>query len=100
MATQGSSFIDFGAFPGTDTATATITGQASILATSLVEVWASFDASLSDVHTEDELQMLVGYVRFAVPKTLIVAATGFTVTAVCDDGSRMWGRIPFNWVWN
>jgi hypothetical protein len=98
MGAQVTGFVNFGAFPGKDRATATVTGQTGIVAGSAVEAWANYDAALSDVHSEDELLMLTGYVRFSAPKSGITAGTGFTVVAMCDN-DNMWGRIPFNAVW-
>lgn len=75
MGAQGTATIDFGAFPGKSDASATITGQAGILAGSLVEAWlyptATTDHS-ADEHLVETLSIKAGN---------IVAGTGFTVYA-------------------
>jgi len=76
MGAQGTTTIDFGAFPGSSHATVAVTGQASILAGSLVEAWL-FPAATAD-HTADEhvvetIKVMAGDV---------VAGTGFTVYAL------------------
>lgn len=76
MGAQGTATIDFGAFPGSSHATVAVTGQASILAGSLVEAWL-FPATTAD-HTADEhvvesIKVMAGDV---------VAGTGFTIHAL------------------
>jgi hypothetical protein len=73
MGAQGTTTIDFGAFPGKTDATATITGQASILSGSLVEAWI-FPVATAD-HTADE-HMLETFKVFAGN---VSAGVGFTI---------------------
>jgi hypothetical protein len=73
MASTGTTTLDFGAFPGkSDTSTA-VTGQASIVAGSLVEAWirpvATADHT-ADEHMVETLKVVAGN---------IVAGTGFTI---------------------
>lgn len=79
MGASGSVEVNFGAFPGQSDASATIIGQAAILAGSLVEAWimprATADHS-EDEHTVEPLR------AFALN---IVAGTGFTVRVVNDN---------------
>lgn len=116
MGAQGTATVDFGAWPGSDEATVTVTGQASILAGSLVEAWlfptATADHS-ADEHRLDGPQIIAGNV---------VAGTGFTIYAqpqlppvVMPDPmnngsgslkqntkgkSRIYGTWTVAWVWN
>jgi hypothetical protein len=73
MAAQGTTTIDFGAFPGSPDASVTVTGQGSITATSLVEAWimptATADHS-ADEHWADPPRVMAG---------TIVNGTGFTI---------------------
>jgi hypothetical protein len=52
MATQGTTTVDFGAFPGASDASVAVTGQTSITGTSLVEAWL-YPTATAD-HTADE----------------------------------------------
>jgi len=70
---QGTTLLNFGAFPGVSDAVVTVIGQTSILAASLVESWI-FPASTAD-HSADE-HMLETIKVFAGN---IVAGTGFTI---------------------
>lgn len=90
--------IDFGAFPGTDTATLAITGQAGVLATSNFQAELRADASASDIHSEDDLMRLKSEIEFCIPQTLVVAGTGYTIKAVCSG--PLWGIIPIFTIWN
>jgi hypothetical protein len=76
MAGQGTATLDFGAFPGASDASVAVTGQAGILAGSLVEAWL-FPAATAD-HTADEhwvetIEVMAGNV---------VAGTGFTIYGI------------------
>jgi hypothetical protein len=112
LGAQGTSTINFGSFPGTADTSVTVTGQASILAGSLVEAWiiptATGDHS-ADEHWVDPPRVMAGNV---------VAGTGFTIYAtsrgdsaratVPADGRRseftsnpaLYGQWTVAWVWN
>lgn len=74
MGAQGTTTVNFGAMPGTDLATVTVTGQAGIVAGSSVEAWM-FPKGTAD-HSVDE--QVVEPIDCTV--TAITAGTGFTVT--------------------
>ena len=76
MGAQGTTTINFGAFPGSSDASVAVTGQASILGTSLVEAWL-LPAATAD-HTADE--HLVETIKVVAGN--IVPGTGFTIYAV------------------
>lgn len=116
MGAQGTAELDFGAWPGRDDATVTVTGQASITGTSLVECWifptATTDHS-TDEHFLDAPEVMAGSV---------VAGTGFTIRGKGRTGlqfepqafnggygallprpsndNRVWGKWTVAWVWN
>lgn len=120
MGAQGTATLDFGAFPGASDAAVAITGQASILAGSLVEAWL-FPAATAD-HTADE--HLVETLRVMAGN--VVAGVGFTVygvnvsqlnepllpgRAVANQintvlptiggvGTLLYGAWNVGWVWN
>ncbi len=72
MGAQGTTTVDFGAFPGASHATFTVTGQTSILSGSLVEAWI-VPIATSD-HSADE--HILAPLRVFVSD--VVAGTGFT----------------------
>jgi hypothetical protein len=76
MGATGTATLDFGAFPGASDASVAVTGQAAIVAGSLVEAWlrpaASADHS-ADEHLIETIKVVAGN---------IVAATGFTIYGV------------------
>ena len=116
MGAQGTVEIDFGAFPGADTASVAVTGQGSIASNSLVEVWvfptATTDHSV-DEHIYDAPDVIAGNV---------VAGTGFTaygksreppqiVPDVINGGkgplvdniqntAKPYGKYTLAWCWN
>lgn len=73
MGAQNTTTINFGAFPGSYDCSVVVTGQASILAGSLVEAWI-FPTATAD-HTADEHLMTEIKVRAGN----VVAGVGFTI---------------------
>lgn len=73
MGASGTTTLDFGAFPGASHATVAVTGQASIVAGSLVEAWLRPVATAD--HTADE-HMVETIKVYAAD---IIAGTGFTI---------------------
>jgi hypothetical protein len=79
MGAQGNTTVNFGAFPGSAEASATITGQAGIVAGSCVEAWIRPEASgdhSADEHRAEAIRVLAGD---------IVAGAGFTIYAMNDN---------------
>jgi hypothetical protein len=75
MSGQGTTTVNFGAFPGSSDTTVAVTGQAGILAGSLVEAWMYPTATAdhtADEHWVETIQVVAGN---------IVAGTGFTIYA-------------------
>jgi hypothetical protein len=73
MGAQGTTTINFGAFPGGYDTSVAVTGQASITGTSLVEAWI-FPTATAD-HSADEHLMTEIKVRAGN----VVAGVGFTI---------------------
>jgi len=112
MGAQGTTTVNFGAFPGTADTSVAITGLTSILSSSLVEAWiiptATADHS-ADEHWVDPPRVVAGNV---------VAGVGFTIYATARDdngfptqpanGRRqeftntnaLYGQWTVAWVWN
>lgn len=93
MGAQGTTALNFGATPGGTDASVTVTGQAGILAGSLVEAWilpiATGDHSI-DEHLVERIEVVAGS---------IVAGTGFTIYGYCSVG-QTYGQFTVAWVWN
>lgn len=112
MGAQGITTIDFGVFPGKTSASGSITGQSSILTTSLVEAWLVPSGTVD--HTSDEHLAEGSNIRLQAGN--IVAGTGFTIyanaldnpgTGISDgagriqkDGYLLYGLWSVAWVWN
>ena len=92
MATQGTAVLNFGATPGTNIVTTTVTGQAAIAAGSFVEAFLMGESTAG--HN--------AYEHSIVPLTItcgnIVAGTGFDIVASSD--LRLDGTFSCKWVWN
>lgn len=95
MSATGTATIDFGAFPGGFDASVVVTGQAAITGSSAVEAWL-VPAVTAD-HSEDE-QMLEPVYVF-VPRSTVVAGTGFTIQARAEGVNRVYGQFNVGWVW-
>ena len=111
MGATGVATIDFGAFPGKSDTSLAITGQAAIVAGSLVEAWVRPVAStdhLADEHLVETLKVIAGNIS---------AGTGFTIyglnTSQLDEpiepynrggkggsGTRLYGTWTVAWAWN
>ncbi len=74
MGAQGTATLDFGAFPGVSDASVAVTGQAAIVAGSLVEAWIRPVDTVD--HSADE-HMVESLKVFAHS---IIAGTGFTIS--------------------
>ena len=74
-ANVGTATVDFGAFPGSSHATVVVTGQAGIVAGSVVQAWIRPVATAD--HSADEHMLET----IRVHASSIVAGTGFTINA-------------------
>lgn len=125
MGAQATAVVDFGAFPGSCDASVPVTGQATLLATSLIEAWIyppgnaattplnaiSGDGTadhMGEEHRVEKIKISIG---------AVIAGTGFTIYAtaednpgtgikdestgvVAKDGVRLYGKWCVAWVWN
>jgi len=96
MGAQGTTTVDFGSGASNSNDTTvlkTITGQASIVAGSLVEAWVRAEISADhnvDEHMVENLKVEAGN---------IVSGTGFDIRATCVVG-KTYGVFNLNWAWN
>lgn len=91
MSAQGTATVDFGAAPGSSSATVAVTGQTAILIGSAVEAWLMADT------TADHNDIEHAFVPITVRCGAIVAGTGFTIYAFTD--LRLTGTFSVRWVW-
>ncbi len=90
--TVGTAILDFGAFPGTDTATVLVTGQAAIVAGSVVDAWIRPTENTD--HTVDEQRLE----ELDIDADTIVAGTGFTIFGRAR-GTPVFGQFNVAWSW-
>ena len=79
MATQGTATVDFGSWPGSTHATVTVTGQAGISGSSLVEAWI-FPGSGTADHSSDE--HVIAASQLDVIAADVSNGVGFTIHVV------------------
>jgi hypothetical protein len=94
MAT-GTATLNFGALatnPSSNEASVVVTGQTSIVATSLVEAWIRLEAT-----TEHSIEELI-HDPIRIIAGNITAGTGFTIYGVMPYG-RAYGTYKIDWVW-
>lgn len=98
MAT-GVATLDFGAFPGSSDASVAITGQAAILAGSLVEAWVRPVATADHSDTEhmvETLKVVAGNIVPGVGFTIY----GFNTNQINEpngNGTRLSGAFTVAW---
>lgn len=101
MGAQGTTVLDFGAFPGKSDASVDVLGQGGILSVSAVEAWIRPVATGDHTADEHRLETL------AVMAGNIVSGQGFTIygrnTSQLSSGgigTRISGQWTVSWVWN
>lgn len=87
--------IDFGAFPGSNEASVTVTGQDAIGANSKAESWVMGDDTTTD-HTASDHKYLPLFASFTCGNP--VAATGFTIHG--RSAQKLTGKYTLRWVWS
>jgi hypothetical protein len=99
---QGTALLDFGSFPGVSDASLVVTGQAGILAASVVQAWilpANTVDHSADEHLAETLDIFAGN---------IVPGVGFTIygfnegqlTDSTGKGTRIYGKWNVAWKWS
>ncbi len=129
MGSQGTTTVDFGAFPGKSDASSVITGQAGIVSGSLVEAWIRPTATsdhLADEHMLETLKVFAGSIVAGVGFTIYIfnssqlnepleyggvstgqdssvgagKGLGGQVPSKGGQGTRIYGLWTVAWVWN
>jgi hypothetical protein len=96
MGATGSTTATFGSFPGSDTASVAITGQAGIAAGSHVEAWLDPTQTATADHSPDE--HITAKQDTEVTCSALVAGTGFTINIVSLNIAH-YGAYNVSWVW-
>ncbi len=126
MGATGIATIDFGVFPGKSDASVDVTGQAAIVAGSLVEAWirpvATADHS-ADEHLVETLKVIAGNIVAGTGFTIYgfntsqlnepliglgvnrfrdvaAAVYGYDVPSKGGQGTRLYGLFTVAWAWN
>lgn len=95
MATgQGTAVINFGAFPGSNETSVSVTGQTAISSTSNAEAYMMGDDTTSD-HTSSDHRYANSFISLTCSTP--TAGTGFTIYGTCLD--TMEGTFQVRWVW-
>ena len=93
MANAGTAILDFGAFPGSDSATVAVT-DSNILGTSNCGAW--IDGVATSNNQADEIAMQPVNVVCGAP----TAGVGFTITGTaCQNGPYI-GQFQVRWAWS
>lgn len=96
MGAQGTATVNFGAVPGTNTASVVVTGQTGILAaSSLCEAWMMADSTVSGAagHNAEEHKL----VPIKLTCGALVDGVGFTIYA--ETEWRLTSTFQVRWVW-
>lgn len=94
MGAQGTTTINFGAFPGNNEASVVVTGQAAIVGGSLAEAFVMEEASSNFTAVDHSYFNLLVTLACGT----IVAGTGFTIQARSLE--KLQGIWNVKWVWN
>jgi hypothetical protein len=121
MGAQGTTTVNFGAFPGASDTSVAITGQSGIQSTSLVEAWmfpSNTADHLSDEHLVETITVMagnivpgVGFTIYAINNSTLFENSqlpeagpapfgGYTGPQSGGRGTRIYGQWNVAWVWN
>ena len=92
--TYGTATLDFGAFPGSNSASVAVTGQTGISATSHPLAWVGASDSVS-THTAADHRYFARFVGLSCDTP--IAATGFTIYARSEH--KLQGQWVVRWSW-
>lgn len=88
----GDAVIDFGAWPGSNEASVTVTGQTGITASTPVEAWMMAEAS--GTHTLQDATYAARFISLTVG---VPAGEAFTIYARSEH--KMQGQFAVRYVW-
>lgn len=94
MSATGTAIINFGAYPGSNEASAAVTGQAEITEAAKAEAFFMADDTTPD-HTAADHRWAPVFISLSCGAA--TAATGFTIHA--RSTQKMQGQWAVRWVW-
>ncbi len=126
MGATGKTTLDFGAFPGKSDTSVAVTGQASIVAGSMIEAWIRPEATIdhtADEHLVETLKVIAGNIvagtgftiygfntnqinepleplRVAPFRTAAAPVYGYVAPSQGGQGTRLYGQWAVAWAWN
>ena len=89
----GTATLNFGAAPGTNVATVTVTGQTTLLAGSRIKAWVAGQTASHNAYEHATILPLA--VSLAISD--VIAGTGFTIYGTTD--LRLAGTVAVAWEW-
>lgn len=99
MGAQGAAVLDFGAFPGANSASVDVTGQTGFVSASLAEAFVYPAATVehsADEHRVEELRVDAVY---QADGTIRIYGQHTGQGNRCPNGYRLYGRFNVGWVW-
>lgn len=99
MGAQGTSSLDFGAYPGANEATLDVTGQAGFVAASAVEAWVQPKATAdhsADEHRIEEVDVAGVY---QADGTIRLYGRHTGSGSRDGNGQKLYGVFNVGWVW-
>ena len=87
----GTAYLDFGSFPGSNTANVVVTGQTLILSTDIPSL--TFDYGAFDTFSADEQQFLCSLIRLQYSDP--TPGVGFTIYGYSNE--LIQGRVSVGW---
>jgi isocitrate dehydrogenase len=94
-ANVGAAILDFGAAPGTNIASVSVTGQTTITSTATIQAWTCGLDSTAD-HNLYEHMLLPLWLT--INASAITVGTGFTLTGFTE--LRLVGLVKVRWSWS
>ena len=93
--TTGTATIDFGAFPGSNEASVTVTGQTDITSDSVIRAYVGADDT-SGTHTASDHRYFAVFAELTCSNPS--AGTGFTIYARSTE--KLQGTFALRWAWS
>lgn len=101
MGSQGSTSLNFGAYPGANSATVDVTGQTGFTAASAVEAWIFPKATAEhsvDEHRIEELDVKAAYQADGTIR-IYGQQSGVPIGSRGPNGHMLYGNFNVGWVW-
>lgn len=100
MGVQGTTLLDFGAYPGANEVSLAVSGQTGFVSTSAVEAWvfpAATTNHSADEHRIEEIDVAAVY---TTDGTLTLYGRNMALGSRSRNGHNLYGKFNIGWVWN